>query len=215
MSSYFAEIENDLDWREAELAIFRIQLSENDRSPKVRRVFIRSAWALLYAHFEGFCKFALTAYYDEIRHRGLRCCDLPASLRDFALDSQLRRLKNLPRDEAIDAILEFSTVHLVATPTFPEVETDSNLSSKKLADLLSCADIKLSSLEDHGRKIDTLVSRRNKIAHGEREQIDEVAYYLTFEDAAKMVMYDLALSIDARIDDLSGSPGRTSTLGLP
>lgn len=57
----------------------------------------------------------------------------------------------------------------------------------------------LPSLTSGGRAIATLVSRRNKIAHGERDIIPEFDYYLKFEEAAKSVMYELALAVDEKL----------------
>ena len=72
--SPFDEIERDLDWREAELAILRLFLANKEITEREKRVLFRAAWALLYAHYEGFCKFALTVYFDALRRSPVRTC---------------------------------------------------------------------------------------------------------------------------------------------
>jgi len=82
---------------------------------------------------------------------------------------------------------------------FPEVDTESNLWPKTLQSLLEDADITIPSLQLHNRALATLVNRRNKIAHGERDIIPEFSYYATYEDVVKSVMYELAFAIDEKI----------------
>jgi hypothetical protein len=48
------DISRDLDWREAEIASMRLLLNRKDISAKQIEVLLRAAWALLYAHYEGF-----------------------------------------------------------------------------------------------------------------------------------------------------------------
>ena len=193
------EIEQDLDWREAEMAVLRVLLSDSGLSEKTRRVLFRAAWALLYAHFEGFCKFALTLFYDEIKNTGACCVDLPSTTQAFALSSELKSLRNMPATELLAHIQSFEANVLAKAADFPEVDTESNLWPTVFERLLVDADITLQSLQPSTRSISTLVSRRNKIAHGERDIIPDFEYYLKFEEVTKTVMYDLALAIDEKL----------------
>lgn len=84
-------------------------------------------------------------------------------------------------------------------PRFPEVDTQSNLWPSVLIELLEVADLSSEKVREHERKLITLVSRRNKIAHGENNIITEVGYYKTYEDAVYDVMYDLAIQVDNRL----------------
>lgn len=193
------EIEQDLDWREAEMASLRILLADTGLSEKTKRVLFRAAWALLYAHFEGFCKLTLTIYYDALKECGKTCRDLAPTTQAFALTDTLREIRKLPSSDFISQILNFETDVMSNPANFPEVDTRSNLWPNVLEQLLNDADIELPSLASNKRAISTLVNRRNKISHGERELIPEFTYYLSFEEAAKSVMYDLALAVDAKL----------------
>lgn len=196
------ELERDLDWREAELAILKILLANEHLSEREKLVLFRAGWALLYAHYEGFCKFALTVYYDSIRRSGKCPRDLPSRMQALALDKQMKVVRGLPTADLISQIATFEVDYMNKPAEFPEVDTDSNLWPSTLRALLEGAEIHLPSLELHNRSIATLVGRRNKIAHGERDIIPEYAYYVQFDEAVRTIMYDLAMSIDERLNAL-------------
>lgn len=198
----FDEIERDLDWREAELAVLRLFLANEDITEREKRVLFRAAWALLYAHYEGFCKFALTVYFDALKNSGERCENFAPKTQAFALTEKLKAIRKLPPVDFISAMCGFEADVLAEPVSFPEVDTDSNLSPKVLERLLEDAGLELESLSSHNRSLFTLVNRRNKIAHGEREIIPEFEYYLQFEAAAKDVMNELALAIDEKLSSL-------------
>ncbi|MFM9978611.1 MAG: MAE_28990/MAE_18760 family HEPN-like nuclease [Sphingomonadaceae bacterium] len=193
------EIEKDLDWREAELAVLKILIVNEQLSDREKSVLYRASWTILYAHYEGFCKLALTVYYDAIQ-RSQKChSELPAGMQALALDQQIKVLRTLPTIDLISQISTFEADFMDKTANFPEVNTDSNLWPSTLRTLLESAAITLPSLDANYRSIATLVSRRNKIAHGERDIIPEYSYYVQFEDAVRSIMYDLAISIDEKL----------------
>ena len=198
-----SQIERDLDWREAELAVLRVILTNRDVTKLQKDVLFRGAWALLYAHYEGFCKFALTVYYDEIKRSGHSLSKFANSIQCFALDKECKKLKNLPTQEFIPALLLFEQTHLNSSYEFPDVETDSNLWPSKLAELVYNAELRLPSLTTYERTIKTLVGRRNEIAHGEQSSIKDFEYYRQHEDAVKTILYDLAFAIDDKLAELS------------
>lgn len=196
------EIEKDLDWREAELAAFRILVSNSNLRPRERNVFFRAAWALLYAHYEGFFKFALTVYYDAISKTGKKCGTLPSRMQEFALSQEIKVLRNEPDTQILTSICDFAKNHLELPPAFPGVDTKSNLLPTVLLDLLAYADLSLPSFSLHDRKLETLVRRRNKIAHGERDMITDLSYYLQYEDAFTAVSYELVFAIEDRLNTI-------------
>ena len=193
------EIERDLGWRESELAMLRVLLANESITEREKLVLFRAAWALLYAHYEGFCKFALTVYFDALKSSGAKCSDLSSKTQAFALTEKLKEIRNLPPIDLLSAMLEFKSENLEQPVSFPEVDTESNLWPKTLSRLLEDADLEVNSLRLHNRALATLVNRRNKIAHGEKEIIPEFDYYISFEDAVKLIMYDLAIAIDEKI----------------
>ena len=189
----------DLDWREAELGSLKLLCARSDLTKQQKLVLLRAAWALLYAHYEGFTKTALTIYYDEARKKVKNCGSLPEWTRLFALQSMLKNLRKLPAKEFLSEIENFPGNHHATKPTFPEVETKSNLWHCTLDELLNYADLSMSYHHKYKHLINTLVSRRNKIAHGKIDIIKELDYYRTHETAIYDIMYELSYCIDNRL----------------
>jgi hypothetical protein len=66
-----AELESDFRWRQGELLFLQNQgasLAEAEQE-----TFRRAVVVLLYAHFEGFCKFALLVYVNEVNKAQVKC----------------------------------------------------------------------------------------------------------------------------------------------
>lgn len=197
--SILDDITNDLDWREAEIASMRVVLSLNELTPIQKQTLLRAAWALLYAHYEGFCKNTLATYYDFISTSGIVCENLPQKIQLFALRKKLTHIRNLQDHDLVPEIINFKTSYLSNSPDFPDVDTQSNLWPNLLIALMETADLDTSIVSENEIKLKTLVSRRNKIAHGENNIIQEIEYYRTFENAVYNVMYDLAIQVDKRL----------------
>ena len=191
----------DLNWRESEIAYMRILLSNTEASVIQKKTLLRAAWAMLYAHYEGFCKNTLSLFFDEAKRRDLTCAELPKSTQVLALRRVVKSVRSLPDLEFIDCIRSFRSSHLESKPSFPEVETDSNLYPDTLIKLMSEADLATGIVSENRLKLNTLVSRRNKIAHGEKNFIEEVEYYHGYEKAVYDVIYDLAYQVDSRLSE--------------
>lgn len=192
-------ISEDLSWREAELGSLKLLLSRRDVSEHQKTVLLRASWALLYAHYEGFFKTSLTVFYDFAKDSVERCGVLPVKTKLFALERQLKKLRGLPSEAFLNELEVFSERFCDADPTFPDVDTKSNLWPNVLEELLADADISLKALETHKAKIATLVNRRNNISHGKRDIVSEVSYYRSFEDVVYDLMYEMAFELDARL----------------
>lgn len=189
---------NDLNWRETEIASMRVLLSIESSSSQ-RIVLLRAAWALLYAHYEGFCKNALITFFDAVSNAGVCCSKLPRPTRLFALGQTFRHLRSLSDNDFLSKVESFPAACLEAGPAFPNVDTQSNLWPDVLIGLMSSADLSPAKVEEHRVKLSTLVARRNSIAHGEINIIPEVSYYRSYEDAVYDVIYDLAYQVDSRL----------------
>lgn len=192
------EITQDLDWRESEIASMKILLTSQRTTAKQKKALLRAAWAMLYAHYEGFSKNCLTLFFDEITRRSVPCGSLPRLTKAFALGSAIKNIRSMTTVNAIDEVSNFSH-HLTSVPTFPDVDAKDNLWPFVLKDLLSSADLSTVVVEKHFNKLKTLVARRNSIAHGEANMIAEYSYYKGYEEAVYEVMYDLAFQVEARL----------------
>ena len=108
-------------------------------------------------------------------------------------------MRSLPPADFLSAMRCFEDDILDKPITFPEVDTESNLRPRTLIRLLENADLEIESLLAHNHALDTLVNRRNKISHGEKDIIPEFEYYIGYEEAVIEIMIDLALAIDQKI----------------
>jgi len=175
--SILDDITRDLDWREAEIASMRVVLSSTGLTSIQKLTLLRAAWALLYAHYEGFCKNTLVTYYDFISNSRIACRDLPETTRLFALKKNLTQMRNLQDNYLVVEITKFQSNCLSPTPEFPSVDTQSNLWPNLLIELMETADLNTEIVSENEVKLKTLVNRRNKIAHGENNIIQELEYY--------------------------------------
>ena len=141
------DISRDLDWREAEIASMRLLLSRKDISSKQVEVLLRAAWALLYAHYEGFVKYCLTLFYEEISARSVKCENLPIATQIFALAKALKQIRTMSPPDMIIEVTNFKSKHLNSLASFPEVDTDSNLWPEILIALLRSADLDSKTVE--------------------------------------------------------------------
>lgn len=188
------QVESDLDWRHAELAIFRELLTLDTVTTIRKRALFRGAWALLYAHYEGFCKYTLQLLADYIR-RLPDCASLAHPTFMFFHDKSMREAKALPTAEAFEFFRV--TVDQLRTKPPPEItiDTKSNLWPSLLEELLSAMNLDAYPVIDEPDKIKTLVARRNDIAHGQKVFIEDLTYYLEYENMTRNLMYALALAV--------------------
>lgn len=194
------ELTSDLNWRESELGSLKILLQKQDLTKTQKEVLLRAAWAMLYAHYEGFSKFCLTVFYNEAAKRSSDCVTLPGRTKTVALERHIKRLRSLPSHDMLGEMEALSNYLKKTKPSFPDVDTKSNLWPSVMQELLLDADILIDVIGAHTVKLKTLVSRRNDIAHGQQNFINEFNYYLTYEDAVYDVMYHLIFSIDDRLN---------------
>jgi len=192
-------ISQDLDWREKEIASMRVLLSSPSITRSQKSALFRAAWAMLYAHYEGFIKNTLTIFFDEVERSTNRCELLPFNTKVFALQETLKSMKNLAYDNMLVEIEKFQNMHYTNPPKFPNVDTKSNLWPNILINLLKIADLDITVVEKNEAKLKTLVSRRNSIAHGEKNFINELSYFHGFEESVYDVLYDIALQVDSRL----------------
>jgi len=192
------DIEADLDWRQAELAVFREMLTLSAELETRKRVLFRTGWTLLYAHYEGFSKFCLDTYIEFIGRSLTDCHMLPDNMFVYFVEKEIGAAKAL----SPEGIFQFfqGDIHALRStaPKTITVDTKSNLWPDLLAKILGRLDLNSSCIIEHERKLKTLVARRNDIAHGKRVFIDDITYYQEYETAVLNVMYGLALAVGDR-----------------
>jgi len=115
IADLWAEIEEEQKWRQDEVRFFQNQVGNfvsNDDKNKYRKALI----LLLYAHFEGFCKFAFSHYIKAINSEGLNCGQANYAITALSLSEILKELRNPDKKnpEFKNALPDDAKLHLFA-----------------------------------------------------------------------------------------------------
>lgn len=201
-----AQLEADEAWRQDEIRFLQntgAAISSEDEQRRFRRALI----LLLYAHFEGYCRFALVLYLQAINGEQITCgeanfalaaaalSDVFAALRDPEKRSDLFR-NQLPDDRELHRFArdrEFlqRTAEYEARPlNVPDkvVDTESNLWPvvlRKMLFRLGLAHDKFSHLDG---EMWQLLNARNDIAHGRSKDGVDERRYLALRSAVFSIM---------------------------
>jgi MAE_28990/MAE_18760-like HEPN len=171
-------LDAELAWRLKELHHTR-ELVRSGVAPQRQRMVLRAAIPLLYAHWEGFVKVAAEGLLNFVsnqrhRYRELRPCFVAHGIK-LQLGHLTESKQHVLRSEAVRFVMaELDTV--AAVPWKGIVSARSNLNSEVLADILAALGLSSAPYETRYKLIDeSLVARRNKIAHGEWLELDQAS----------------------------------------
>jgi len=163
----------EMAWRMKEVGTF---VTASKSNGKTRKAFVRAGVALLYAHWEGFVKESAQLYLEFVSHRGHSYGELQSCFSIIGLSGQLNTLTKAKNAQLNVEAFDFVRLSMAkrAQINKPEViSTNSNLSSNVFENILFSVGIATSKYETKFNLIDeSLVRRRNKIAHGEYLDID-------------------------------------------
>ena len=181
-------LDSEMGWRIKEIADFKFVAKSQAVSS---RTFIRAGVALIYAHWEGFIKSASEYYLDFVDNQGHIYRDLKTCFAVFGLKGRLATLnesrKTKPNIEALDFI--FTEINKPAKMAMSSaIDTESNLTSKVFANIATSLDISTASYETKFNLIDeSLVKRRNKVAHGEHLDLPLPDFLLLADEVLQMM----------------------------
>jgi hypothetical protein len=183
-------LDADMGWRIKEISTFKLA-TRVDRTNQ--KVFVRAGVALVYAHWEGFVKAASEAYLNYVDNQGHSYRDLKSCFAIFGLKGKLVLLvesrQAKPNIEAFDFVLgELDKTARLSMSS--AINTEANLTSRVFANIATSLDIPTTSYETKFKLIDeSLVQRRNKVAHGEYLDL-EVDDFRTLADEVLQIMRD-------------------------
>lgn len=168
--------DEDLIWRRRELSDMKAAVKAADAAAK--SVLLRAIITMSYAHWEGYVRTCANRYFDylAIRRRPYAVLE-----RQIYVNTFLVRLDNLrktrvsleTRSKLVNDILDGAggTFRYV-NPLL--IDTKSNLNADTIKDICLICSIDSSHFEANRFFIDQLLlKRRNAIAHGQQEFIDE------------------------------------------
>lgn len=197
-------LEQDLKWREAELASLK-RLAINATTEQVAyRALLRAMWALLYAHFEGFTKFCWDTVLDHVQSAAIPAGGLDTKFALLALEPRFRNHRANLDSNSIWSFFEVGLPQaLLAAAEFPDdsrLKTESNLWPNIFERESDRLGIQCDELHKHRNRIKALVARRNDIAHGKNMVIATLTEYHEYENATLCLMHELAIKSIEIID---------------
>lgn len=166
-------LDKQMSWRVKEILDLKVAVRSSGGLAKP--TLIRAGSALLYAHWEGFIKAASSSYIHFINSQRVPYGDLNDAFVVMGMKAHLNTLRHSGSYDGNISALRYIRNHMderFGVNLAGVIDTESNLSSKVFANIATSLCIPLASYATKSNFIDeSLVQRRNKIAHGERIDI--------------------------------------------
>lgn len=177
-------IGQDHVWRLREISELKNLIEEPSISDLRKRVLCRSGIALLYAHWEGFVKKSGTYFLEYVSSQRHSISELRSNFITLLVRGKIDKASESNKYSAFDEVTRYildNQATRANIPTKNVVNTQSNLSSTVLKEIMWCLGLNYEFYESKEKLIDLkLVGRRNHVAHGEAIEINQ-------EDFTEMV----------------------------
>lgn len=172
----------ELAWRKKELSDLAYYLDLSDPGPiSRRRVLGRCGVAILYAHWEGFVKLAAQYFLEFVTMQRVLNKELHPNLLTLSMRRRVAFSPETRKSSEYGKFTDFFLRHMDDHATLKDrnvIDTESNLSSKVLREIIWCLGVDYSPYETSEKFIDShLLARRNHVAHGEAMEIDPNEYH--------------------------------------
>lgn len=178
-------------WRLKELD--DLKASVRSALPSHERTLIRSGVPLAYAHWEGFVKQASEHYLNFVSNTGLRYDELNPCFVAVGLRGYLRQIFDSSRGDVFVGAMEYILDTLPTPAKIPygsAINTRSNLNFSIFEGIARTVGVDAKPYETRSRFIDeSLLARRNRIAHGEYLDIDKAAFFDLCDEAIAMLRW--------------------------
>ena len=152
---------------------------------------------MLYAHYEGFCKFCWTCLLNAIQADSCRRSELIDPLAKRSMDSVFKRLRGNTSDERLWRFA-FSEFHLqlMEPATFPEeVDTQSNLWPNLSQKINETVGLRCPLLSQHHTCHRTTRWSSKRHRAWKKLEIADLKQLQMLENAAVLVMHELAIAV--------------------
>lgn len=185
------KVAEDLIWRRKELTELKGIVNKSKDNLILSRVLLRTSVAILYAHWEGFVKKSSHYYLEYVASQRLPYQRLTANFIALSIKSKFSELGGNEKLSAGVDLANFFCNSLTKKSNIPYrngVDTQSNLSSKVLIDIITILGLDISSFETKFHFIDSnLVNPRNHIAHGQNINISISEYQELHESVLALI----------------------------
>lgn len=182
LEMFFENLDEDYGWRIKELNIIKNKIpgvKNSSGRDNEQDALIRAGITLLYAHWEGFVKFAADCYLNYVSLRRLKHNELQSCFLALCLKKKINELET-NRFELQQLAVEFLLDELDKRAYIPYegiIQTKSNLKFWVFRDICIIIGIDYKKYQLKEKAIDKLlVERRNNIAHGKYLLVDYDGY---------------------------------------
>lgn len=195
LASLRAELEQDMKWRFDEIRYLQ-NIGSFVSSPEDRKRYQRSLVVMLYAHFEGFCKFSFTLYVNAVNSANITCGEANYAIAASSLHDLFTALRDpsgkcpefrntLPDDTKLHRLarerefVEKTDLFLRRPIKIPDdaIDLESNVTPKVLSKNLYQIGLPHDLFKGQTGDINKLLNYRNNIAHGEAITIGNDDYF--------------------------------------
>jgi len=171
-------LDRDFAWRLKELNYAKDQVRS---APEARRqAAIRGGVPMLYAHWEGFVRVSAEALVRHVELQGRTYRSLKACFVVHGMSAELGQFTESKKHSKRLVSVKFIMAKLDEIAKFSSkspISTKSNLSSEVSGEILSAVGIPSGAYAVRSNFMDeSLLRRRNSIAHGEWLDLDEPAF---------------------------------------
>lgn len=207
-------LEDELLWRFEEINFFKRQLTNLFEENEENR-YRKSMVLILYSHLEGLIKAALINYAQYINELGKKREEFEFRLVATSMNKEFKAYENkssksplfnnkkVPTDDSIHGLyrrvnlLESSSNLMSQTLIIDDtaVDTESNMWYVVLQKNLYRLGLPTNCFEEYKSDIDSLVNRRNTIAHGTKTDGVTEEEYQKWEENAKDIMENIVKKI--------------------
>ena len=182
LESLVDALDGDIAWRRKEMTSMLGMLQSAEEDPLKEGTLIRASTDLLYAHWEGFIKYAAESYLNFVSFQRLKNSELSLPFLSLILRHRFHQANAENGIASFVAMLKFTETQMSDRSRVPFkkiIQTQSNLSSMVLFGILSTIDISNASYAIKAKLIDNrLLARRNHIANVQATPLNREEYDL-------------------------------------
>ncbi len=166
------KLDEESSWRRLELTNlkFNIESSEGNKL----NTNLRASLVLLYSHWEGFVKQALTFYLQHVSQQKLHNNVLKYNFYALEMRKDINEISNSKKASLHTNLIEkiFNDINIISNIPFEnQINTKSNLNSDLFKELMNTVGLDSDQYKNFFHLIDErLLGVRNSIAHGEAMQ---------------------------------------------
>jgi hypothetical protein len=206
---FLAELYRSYDWHFDEVRRLKNLFATVD-DESLRSEYRKSLVVVLYAHFEGFCIFALQHYLAAINRAGINCERAVSAILAGAWEPVFNAMEHgdqkcrifsqsLPNDPGLHRhwrrrhFIEEMDRLLARPVNIPEktIDAESNLKPAVLQRNLFLLGLDHPFVDAHTETIHNLLGRRNRIAHGDDRRGVSSTEYDGYDSAVFAICYQL------------------------